>query len=89
MQAEVSTPQRLWDATCHHGDTGKPGLCLHPGPRAGCPMLVDQPLAVHPSTEILCPCSPSIPRARALLPGMGSSMVPPQFTPDAPPPSPS
>ena len=58
------------------GVAASPALASHPGPRAGCPMSVGQPSAIHPSTGTLCPCSPSVPRAWVLLPGAGSSMVP-------------
>lgn len=40
----------------------------HPSPRAGCPVLVGQPLAIPPSTGTLCPCSL---REWVVLPGAG------------------
>lgn len=33
---------------------------------------------------LLCPCSPGVPRARVLLPVVGSSTVPPRLIPDVP-----
>lgn len=69
-------PQTLWGARYHHGNGDKHSLtplCQ------GCLISVGETFAIFPPL-----CSPAIPRARVLLPVVGSSVVPPRLIPDVP-----